>query len=134
MKRILVFSLLSCTLLVACGPSEQAERSRHAAHRYGDRGAVDETLIAPEPPLNPIPAAPTVTEEQAPAPVVSVSHPTPAPVVVKRETNTYGKPVPGKPGFVTRPYSPDAGLVDVRGYPPGTQVKDPYTGKIFLVP
>jgi len=47
----------------------------------------------------------------------------------------YGIPVAGKPGFVRSPYtSPDAGLVDVRGFPPGTQVKDPYTGGIFLVP
>ncbi len=46
----------------------------------------------------------------------------------------YGKQVPGKPGFVTSPHSPYSGYVDVRGFPPGTEVKDPYTGKIFLVP
>lgn len=45
----------------------------------------------------------------------------------------YGVPVPEKPGFVRSPYSPDK-LTDVRGYAPGTEVKDPYTGKIFLVP
>jgi len=43
-------------------------------------------------------------------------------------------PVPGKPGFVTSPYKPDAGYIDVRGFPKGTEVKDPYTGKAFLVP
>ncbi len=46
----------------------------------------------------------------------------------------YGKPVPGKEGFVTSPYAPDAGFIDVRGFPPDTEIKDPYTGKIFLVP
>jgi hypothetical protein len=46
----------------------------------------------------------------------------------------YGTPVPGKPGFVTSPFSPNAGYVDVTGFPPGTAVEDPYTGKIFLTP
>ena len=46
----------------------------------------------------------------------------------------YGKPVPGKVGLVTSPYSPDSGYIDVRGFAPGTPVKDPYTGKIFLTP
>jgi hypothetical protein len=43
-------------------------------------------------------------------------------------------PVPGKPGFVTSPYAPEKGYVDLTGFPPGTQVKCPYTGKVFLVP
>jgi hypothetical protein len=46
----------------------------------------------------------------------------------------YGTPVPGKPGLVTSPFTPDSGYVDVTGFPPGTQVEDPYTGKIFLTP
>ena len=44
-----------------------------------------------------------------------------------------GKRIPGKPGFVTSPYAP-GGAIDVRGFSPGTEVKDPHTGKIFLVP
>lgn len=46
----------------------------------------------------------------------------------------YGTPVPGKTGFVTSPFSPESGYIDVRGFAPGTPVKDPYSGKIFLTP
>jgi hypothetical protein len=46
----------------------------------------------------------------------------------------YGIPVPNKQGFVTSPYAPKSGFVDVRGFPSGTEVKDPYTGKTFLTP
>ncbi len=47
---------------------------------------------------------------------------------------SYGTPVPGKPGLVTSPFAPDKGYVDVTGFPPGTAVEDPYTGKVFLTP
>lgn len=47
----------------------------------------------------------------------------------------YAKAVPGKPGFVTSPYKPFDGLVDVRGFAPGTELQDPYEkGRTFLVP
>jgi hypothetical protein len=46
----------------------------------------------------------------------------------------YGTPVPGKAGLVTSPFAPDSGYVDVRSFPPGTEIKDPYTGKTFLTP
>ena len=46
----------------------------------------------------------------------------------------YGVPVKDKPGFVTSPYAPDSGYVDVHGYATGQEVRDPYTQKIFLVP
>lgn len=46
----------------------------------------------------------------------------------------YATPVPGKQGFVTSPFSPNSGYIDVRGFAPGTPVKDPYTGKVFLTP
>jgi hypothetical protein len=45
----------------------------------------------------------------------------------------YGKPVPGKPGFVSSPYDPKF-IIDVRGFPPGTLVNDPNTNKPFRVP
>ena len=42
-------------------------------------------------------------------------------------------PVPNKPGFVFSPSDPSK-YVDVSGYPSGSKVKDPYSGKIFTVP
>jgi hypothetical protein len=52
---------------------------------------------------------------------------------VKRDT-PYAIPVPGKQGFVTSPYAPDAGYVDVHQFPPGVEVKDPFSGKVFRTP
>jgi hypothetical protein len=43
------------------------------------------------------------------------------------------KSVPGKPGYVFSVSDPGK-YVDVSGYAPGSKVKDPYSGKIFLVP
>jgi len=45
------------------------------------------------------------------------------------------RPVPEKPGFVYNPYDPTAKrLLDVTGKPSGSKVKDPSTGKMFIVP
>ena len=46
----------------------------------------------------------------------------------------YGIPVPGHKGMVTSPYSPEGNYVDVSAFASGSAVRDPYTGKIFLVP
>lgn len=56
--------------------------------------------------------------------------PTPAPV---ERNYRYGSKS-DRDGFVRSPDAPDRGLIDVRGYPPGTEVRDPYTGNVFLVP
>jgi hypothetical protein len=45
----------------------------------------------------------------------------------------YASPVPGKPGFVYSPYDKKF-IIDVRNFPPGTEVNDPNMGKAFRVP
>jgi hypothetical protein len=86
------------------------------------------------------PPSPTATPPQTPTPTATITQPAvrlasapPQNRNPKRDI-PYAIPVPNKPGFVTSPYSPKAGYVDVRGFPSGTEVKDPYSGKIFLTP
>jgi len=88
--------------------------------------------------------APSASNNQtSPSPTPVPAPPNPKNVRVAKATAArknskgdlpYGSPVPGKQGLVTSPFSPDSGYIDVRSFPPGTQVRDPYTGKTFLTP
>jgi len=86
------------------------------------------------------PPSPTATPPQTPTPTATQSQPqvrpasAPSPDRKSKRDIPYAIPVPNKPGFVTSPYSPKSGYVDVRGFPSGTEVKDPYSGKTFLTP
>ena len=126
--------IVGCALVVAMVACEQTSQSNQSGrNRFGYRGAggnMSQTQFAtatPTPDPNAIPA-PQESVNVAPTPTPAATSASPA-----REM-AYGTPVPGKPGFVTSPHSPYAGYVDVRGFPPGTEVKCPYSGKIFLVP
>src|SRR3982074_2118712 len=44
------------------------------------------------------------------------------------------KPVPGRPGLVFNPFNTSGGYIYVRGYAPGSKVKDPDSQQIFIVP
>jgi hypothetical protein len=134
MKRLYVPLLLSLSVvfLGACGSQQAVARKQpRQPGGFTPPPAVSEELADSEPK----PRESAVQESPAPQVVEDKPAANPAPVPSPRLGNPeYGKPVPGKPGFVTSPYAPAAGLVDVRGFPPGTEVKDPYTGKICLVP
>lgn len=86
------------------------------------------------------PPSPTATPAQTPTPTPTQSQPQVRPASVPSQDRKskrdlpYAIPVPNKPGFVTSPYAPKSGYVDVRGFPSGTEVKDPYSGKTFLTP
>jgi hypothetical protein len=88
-------------------------------------------------------ASDTSNSQTSPSPTPVRAPPNPNNVRVAKATATrknpkgdlpYGIPVPGKQGLVTSPFSPDSGYIDVRSFPPGTEVRDPYTGKTFLTP
>ncbi|MFL6590543.1 MAG: hypothetical protein ACJ8M4_10265 [Chthoniobacterales bacterium] len=83
---------------------------------------------SPPPAPSPLPS-PTPTLPQVPVKVALVS-----PRKNTRRDLPYAIPVPNRPGFVTSPFAPKAGYVDVRGFPSSTEVTDPYSGKIFLTP
>jgi hypothetical protein len=82
-------------------------------------------------------AAPSATPRSSPTIVTEKSKPSPSPShssTAPQAQYPTAKPVPGKPGYVFSPFDPSGGYVDVNGYTSGQKVKDPYSGKIFLVP
>jgi hypothetical protein len=105
-------------------PSPQNKRSQ-------TKGSEQNPADYPPSPSATPPQSPTPTATQSQPPVRLASAP---PQKNSKRDIPYGIPVPNKPGFVTSPYSPKSGYVDVRGFPSGTEVKDPYSGKIFLTP
>jgi hypothetical protein len=140
MKFALSVGLLAVFALTACEIDEPPPRrtSRRPVAKYPNPA---QTQYRAEPQPFPQDQAPPPATTSGPVeqPVAQeTAPPTSAPAAPSTQAAAkgdypYGVPVPGKPGFVRSPYSPDK-MTDVRGYAPGTEVKDPYTQKIFLVP
>lgn len=131
MKSSLPLALLAVFFFASCAEEPPPPTTQH---RRPATYAATETQEYPPPqqPFNPNgPVQPMAT----PPPQVPASTPPPAapPTKVAKGDYPYGIPVPGKPHLVESPYSPGK-YIDVEGFPPGTEVKDPYTDKIFLVP
>lgn len=136
MKFLLTVGLLAVFALAACESDEPPVRPmrQRPAAKYPQPAQAGQYPPQPQPfpqdgmQSSASPAsAPEASQETASAPAPA------APQAVKGDF-PYGVPVPGKPGFVRSPFSPDK-MTDVRGYAPGTEVKDPYhPDKTFLVP
>ena len=131
MKFSLSLLLLAGFFLASCSEmDEPPQRVRQRVAKYPAEGQT----AAPQgqQPFNanaPAPENAPSPESAAPAPSTSA----PSSSKVAKGDYPYGIPVPGKPHVVESPFSPGK-YIDVEGFPPGTEVKDPYTGKIFRVP
>ncbi len=130
MKFSLSILMLTAWVMTSCDSVDEPPPSR------GQRRAATTTTTTrseqyppQQQPFNP--NGPAQPETGAP-PENAPSQPA-APTKVAKGDYPYGIPVPNKPHLVESPYSPGK-YVDVEGFAPGTEVKDPYTQKIFLVP
>jgi hypothetical protein len=58
-----------------------------------------------------------------------------ASIIAQSTEMATAKPVIAKPGFVYNPYDPTAkDEVDVRGKTSGSKIKDPVSGRLFIIP
>jgi hypothetical protein len=109
-------------------PTEK-KTTKRAARRPSSR-ILTATAASPTPVEQPT----DLVKEEKVTPAVTVQRAVYVPPEKATEDMPYGIPVPGHKGMVTSPYSPEGNYIDVTAFAPGSAVRDPYTGKIFLVP
>jgi hypothetical protein len=110
-------------------PNPTEKKTKHASRRPESRNST-----APLASATPLEEPTLVVKRENVTPTVIVMRASAVPAEKAKGDLPYGIPIPGRKGMVTSPYVPDGNYIDVSGFPPGSAAKDPYTGKIFLVP
>lgn len=132
MKRITVPAALALTIVLFSACMDDAPKKKKSGF-HPPPPSNTEIANNPAPDENQPPESTHPPDNTKPPENTKPQQPVPEQPVKVGEI-PYAKPVPGKPGFVFSPYDQYKGYIDVRGFPPGTEVKDPYSGKSFLVP
>lgn len=138
MKLLLLPAFLAIIALSACSSDKSASTQPSTMEPTATAGPL------PEPANNlPEPTQATSAPSNTPAPSSNPNTGSYQPwVPPSSNSSTAAQPTPkypkglssGKKGYVKSPYAEHAGLVDVQGFPAGTVVKCPFTGKNFIVP
>ena len=110
-------------------PDPAEKKTKHASRHESSR-----TSNVAEASPTPVEQPTLVVKHENVTPTVTVMRASAVPAEKAKGDMPYGIPVHGRRGMVTSPYVPEGNYVDVSGFAPGSAVKDPYTGKIFLVP
>ena len=110
-------------------PNPTEKKTKRVAHRPS---SPQSNLVGASP--TPLEQPTNLVKEEKVTPTVTVLRASTVPAEKAKGDMPYGIPVPGHKGMVTSPYSPEGNYIDVSAFAPGSAVKDPYTGKIFLVP
>jgi hypothetical protein len=113
--------------LKGIGNSIAHPQKKSQARAKSTKRPVSKDTASPQPTLATSPAPPDEYN-------VRTASAAPAAKGGKARDVLFAVPVPGKQGFVTSPFAPDSGYIDVHQFPPGTDVKDPFTGKVFRTP
>jgi len=110
-------------------PNPTEKKTKRAASRPS---SPQSNLVGASP--TPLEQPTDLVKEEKVTPTVVVLRAAAVPPEKAKGDMPYGIPVPGHKGMVTSPYSPEGNYIDVSAFAPGSAVRDPFTGKMFLVP